>query len=908
MALSGYVLSQKIADSLTSRLEKATDYDRAEILNLIATSLVEEYPDEAQGYAEDALAIAQKFQNTEEHINALLNIGDCYYYRDNYDVSSEYFNDALQLSIRNNNPEFTAFSYHSLAINFDYQNDLEMAEEDYIRAINIYDSIGNAKMKADVNFSLGALMHKCGNNYESLKRYDNSAKIYDSLGLEEDLAETYNSLGVMYYDWGRYEKAIDYYNLSLSIMYKLSLKSGISQILNNMGIVYHNGENWDVALKYFEESLEIEKELENDYGIATALNNIGAVFGDKKDYEKALEYYEKSLVIYEEQKDKSGISTTFYNIGDLYSNTNEPELAIIMLERSLQMEEEIGDQLGIALALASLSGLYIKTNNLVTSSKYNDRSYKIATKINNPEALIMIYENYYKIYEIKNRDKLALDYFKKHTQLKDSIFTESLYKQLADVKARYELEQKEQQIELLNSKNQVSQLDLEKKQNVVRRQRIIMIVAISGFAVILVFLLMLFRQIRKKRAVYKILDEQNKEILQGREQLVKAKEKAEESDKLKSVFLANMSHELRTPLNGILGFTDILRTEIMDEEFRNIADFIHTSGNRLHDTLNSIIDLSIIESNRMEIVFSEIPLEEFMTEKVTLFKAGASKKNLDLSLECSGKQILIYTDRRILTNLISNLLDNAIKYTNKGSVKVIVLIVRKDAREYLKFQVADTGIGIEDDTAKYIFEKFRQGSEGHGRKFEGTGLGLTICKKYVEILDGEISLESKLHKGSVVTVLIPVKTKPMPKLDQNVFNDIPQHDEPKKHFSGQTPDVLIVENDEINTAHLVYILQGFCNVETARNGTEALDMVNLRQYDVILMDINLGAGINGMDTAKAIKKIKGFEHIPIVAVTANAMKGHREEFLANGCTHYISKPFTNDELKQMLIQIVEKSI
>jgi signal transduction histidine kinase/tetratricopeptide (TPR) repeat protein/ActR/RegA family two-component response regulator len=900
--------AQDLPDSLSQKLQNAKGEDRALVLNEIAWIIVRDDPAAALKFAEEALSLARKSDNTQQHIESLLNIGDSYYYQDNFTLSEKYFKDALQLSQKAKLGNLTARSFYYLAFQYDYLNNPAKARKYYTQAIQIYDSLKNFKKVADLSFDLAELHSKKGENAEAKEYYEKSLAYYDTLGLKNDVAEILNSLGVLYLDLGNYEKAIAYYNRSLTIMQEIESPSGIAQILNNLGTVYYDWGNLEEALIYFLEALQIETEMKDDYGIAIAYNNIGNVYADRKDNTKAIDYYEKSLLLYEKTGDKSGIATALNNLGELYADTGETGIAIIMLKKSLKLQKEIADIYGIAFAHNTLSEVYLKAGNLKLSRQYNDSSYACALETGYPEILTNAYEIYAKLYEAEGNATAALEYYKKHTAIKDSLINQRLQKQIAEVKAQYELEKKEQKIELLSSKDRLNRLELINKQNVVRRQRIILTLTIAGFIAILIVMLILRKQIKQKKAAYKTLNEQNKQILKGREELLIAKEKAEESDKLKSTFLSNMSHELRTPLNGILGFTDILRMEIPQEEFRNMAEIIHSSGNRLLDTLNSIIDLSIIESNKMEVEIQEIHLNEFISERISLFSAAATKKNIGLDFEVDHENTVISTDRKVLNSLLNNLIDNAIKYTEKGKVNVLASIFNKDGGHWLKLRVIDTGIGIEEKKIKNIFEKFRQGSEGHGRQFEGAGLGLTICKKYVEILNGEIMIESKFNEGSVFTVHIPVKLKKMPiKKIAPPKPDSPVPDHRLFNLLGPSSNLLIVENDEINLTHLLYILQDMCNVEAARNGNEAVAKAGSRKFHVILMDINLGAGMNGMDTAKTIRKIEGYQNTPIIAVTANAMKGHKEEFLANGCTHYISKPFSADKLRALILEAVNET-
>jgi len=895
-----FSFSQHVPDSLLLKLEKADKSERPSVLNRIVEDISWEHPTEAMPYAQMALDESKQQNNKREWINALLNIGDCYFYQEAYQEAGDYYSRALTESRIQNIPSLIALSHYYMAYNFDFLNEKERAEKNYLVAIKLYDSLGNHTMCADLYFYLAMLYDKNGENNKAKSGYEKSYMWYDSLGMKKDAADVLNSLGVLFYDWGEYEKAIEYYNRSMDMMRELEHADGVAQVMNNLGILYQNWNNPVEALRYYEESLRLEKESGDKYDMAGSYNNIGLIHAELEDYDRALEYYEKSLTIYEELSDKSGIATALNNLGELYSETGQSEMAILMLERSLALEKENEDKYGIALAYATLSELHFKDGNLRLSRKFNDSSMTLAREINNPEVLLAAWENYYELDKSAGNYKQALDYYVEMTGLKDSLFSQKIHRQLTEVKARYELEQKEQEIALLNSRNKLNQLEIENKNNVVERQRLILYLTLTALIIILVVLGVLYKQIKEKKTAFKQIDRQNSELIQSREALMAAKEKAEESDRLKSIFLANMSHELRTPLNGILGFTEVLRTELLNEQFREMADIVHNSGNRLLDTLNSIIDLSIIESNRMEIDISAFNLVDFIEETIALFRASAFKKNLRLTGDAEH-DILIISDAKVTGNLLNNLIDNAIKYTSTGSVNVTAFVEKRESSEWLVMNVKDTGIGIEPDRLSQIFEKFRQGSEGYDREFEGAGIGLTICRKYVEILKGRISAKSVVDQGSEFTAEIPVKTERPESFERTKTIGIRTG---KTDAAGFRPEVLVVENDDINLKHLEYVLKGWAEVCLARNGNEAIAKTENRRFDIILMDINLGAGPDGMETAKIIRSIEGYETTPIIAVTANAMKGHKEQFLENGCTHYISKPFSAERLREMILKAV----
>lgn len=238
-------------------------------------------------------------------------------------------------------------------------------------------------------------------------------------------------------------------------------------------------------------------------------------------------------------------------------------------------------------------------------------------------------------------------------------------------------------------------------------------------------------------------------------ELIRAKEEALEMSRLKSNFLANMSHEIRTPLNGMIGFSELLK-DSLDGESQQWAEIIYNGSLRLLDTLNTILDFTQIEADKIIPYYVQFDVGEVTRDVVKLFEKAAEKKNLDLIFQCEKENFLVKCDEKLYRRILSNLVNNAIKFTLKGRVIVSV----SEENEYFTVKVSDTGIGIPEDKINLIFEEFRQVREGLGRQYEGTGLGLTIVKKYVEKLNGKILVESKVGEGSTFTIYLPKEYNP----------------------------------------------------------------------------------------------------------------------------------------------------
>jgi len=367
-------------------------------------------------------------------------------------------------------------------------------------------------------------------------------------------------------------------------------------------------------------------------------------------------------------------------------------------------------------------------------------------------------------------------------------------------------------------------------------------------------------------------------------EIIEAKNKAEQSDKLKTAFLGQISHEMRTPLNSIIGFADLLLKELTEDEYKEMADFILMSGMRLLNTFNLIIDLSEIEANVVKAKLKAVDLRNFINGMLPLFKRRAFDKNLEFEYSDGKCKIEILADESLLEKILNNLVDNALKYTMQG--KMVLLSIK------------DTGIGIQKDKINQVFSNFRQASEGYNREFEGAGLGLSVTRGLVQLMDGDITVVSEPNKGSDFRVIFPLLATLNETENQNTASPVLLDD-----FSVP-PKILVIEDELLHQKYLSYILKDKYELTFAESGNSGLEIARQQQFDLIIMDINLGKDLNGIEVLARVKNIKGYEKIPVLAATANVMKGHKELFLSKGFTHYIPKPFKADELKALVGEIL----
>ncbi len=388
--------------------------------------------------------------------------------------------------------------------------------------------------------------------------------------------------------------------------------------------------------------------------------------------------------------------------------------------------------------------------------------------------------------------------------------------------------------------------------------------------------------------VYEDVSEQKKML----SELIKAKTKAEESDQLKTAFLANMSHEIRTPMNGILGFIDLLQEPgLTGDQFDEYIGIVKSSGERLISTITDIIDISKIESGLSTLNESIVDVNQLLIDLYNFFKLEAENKNLQLIIKTllpeNKKSFLL--DSSKLESILINLIKNALKFTKSGEIGIGVAF----NRSMLEFSVSDTGVGIPHDRLDIIFERFVQAEISIARDYEGSGLGLSIAKAFVEMMHGDINVESTVGKGSTFSFRIPANE--MHHQDNQIITA------KRKGKIKSTTKILIAEDDAISYIYLRTMLSKFgIEIIHASNGNEAIELCSGHpDISLVLMDMKMPV-LDGYQATMKILELR--KDLPIVALTAFAFSDDREKALACGCIDYISKPVN----KEQLIEIIKK--
>jgi PAS domain S-box-containing protein len=390
------------------------------------------------------------------------------------------------------------------------------------------------------------------------------------------------------------------------------------------------------------------------------------------------------------------------------------------------------------------------------------------------------------------------------------------------------------------------------------------------------------------------LKRSERELLALNEELIIAKEKAEESNRLKSAFLANMSHEIRTPMNGILGFSQLLLSPgITEDKLRQYTEIIISSGKHLLQIINDIIDLAKIDAGQMQISKSPVNINDLLREMYSIVKSSLKNKDINLKLELQlvDQDATVLTDETRLRQVISNLLNNALKFTHEGFIKFGYTLFN----ETVEFFVEDSGIGIPKDKLNLIFNRFIQGNADTEKLYGGTGLGLSISKSCTQLLNGKIWVESEPDIGSTFYFSIPYKKGKIKKV--RIKN------EGAVKFKKET--ILIVEDDPVNIEYLKAIIADQnLNFFTAGTADDAINTAVNKDLDLVLMDIQL-PGKDGNFAIQEIKKIK--PDLPIIAQSAYAFEEEKKISFEAGCDEYLTKPIKPEDLIKSVYNLLNLS-
>lgn len=714
--------------------------------------------------------------------------------------------------------------------------------------------LGVAQSTNSTNKEAKELLKKAGQSFLKLdtkKSLDFAQKaLVIAVENDNDLlaAKAYNIIGLNFEEFTDYKQAIEYYNKGLVLANKVNNDTVKGWLNNNLGNVYcYRKIDFLKGIKHYKEGLKYSIKHNDEYEIMFSKLNIGSAYFAVEDFSNGIQYFNDVKDYIDKGDDIEAKISLNSNFGLYYNHLNNDKKAEEYYLKAVHYCEQNDIEL-------------IKSN---ACDVYHDIS------------------SFY--YKIKNFEK-AHFYLLKHDELQDKIYSEE---RVNDVKVgglRIERDEINRKIEQIQKEKEIQQQKLESN-------RIFVILLGIIFFVLLLLLLSLIRN-------NKIKAKANQDLKEANAALLDAKEKAEEASQLKTQFISTISHELRTPLYGVVGITDIILEE--HKELKNSPHLksLKFSAKYLLSLVNDILKVYKIEENQVileDMVFNIY--DELTVIKDSLhFLAIKNNNQIHIEVDHSIPDVLV-GDKIRLSQIFINLMSNSLKFTENGIVNVKATLIEKiDTKCYLKFQVIDNGIGIAKEDQNKVFEKFVQVYRKED-DYQGTGLGLTIVKKLVELFNGTIQLESEEGKGTTITFTLPLESDVTKA--KSIINNFDVDLSIRKEYK-----ILVVEDNKINQVVTKKLLENNhfkCNI--VDDGYAALELISKTHFDAILMDINMPI-INGFETSKLIRQ-KGIQ-TPIIAVTAFDKQDIEEKIIDAQIDEVIVKPFESHKLFETIKRLVDK--
>jgi signal transduction histidine kinase len=651
-----------------------------------------------------------------------------------------------------------ALDYGKLALQIAEDNNLQVKVADALRHIGVvYWQLGSFNMAMDF--------------------LQESNIIFQRIGNQIGIARTYSNIGLVFWEQGHYEKALENYFQALRVMEDMGNHSVVAPVLNNIGLVYQSQKDFRLAEDFHLRSLEIKRELGDEKGIAFSLNNLGVVKQETGDYLTALEYFSEALSIREKLLDKREIANTRNNIGNLYFLMGNPDYALANLKQALDLYFEVNDSSGLAQTYHYLALVNRQMGRLPQAVSYSETSLEIAGEIGLLRIVSDNYRNLAGIMALRGDYQKAFNYQEKYLNLRDSIFTRESQQRIVEMQMMYDRERKESEIELLRKTNQINALNLQK-------QRILKNFLLALAFLVLISLFLLYNRFLFITRSNRLLEKQKEEISQNNQKLMvlnknllEQKQKVEElnqklnqtnhrllesekhlidTNATKDKFFSIISHDLRNPFASIVSFSRILKRDIQNlgkEELQELARELDKSVLKINNLLENLLQWSRTQTGKMKYHPEYLAVNDLVRDNVNLFSGNAREKEIIL-VDSVDTDLVVFADQNMTNTVIRNLMSNALKYSDAGG-KIIIKSQVKN--KMANISIIDDGVGMTNDQMAQLWNVNTIHTTYGTRDEKGSGLGLLLCKEFIEKQGGEISVKSEKGKGSEFAFSLPLE-------------------------------------------------------------------------------------------------------------------------------------------------------
>ncbi|WP_396168553.1 ATP-binding protein [Flavobacterium sp.] len=681
----------------------------------------------------------------------------------------------------------------------------------------------------------------------------------------------------------KYKDALLYTQKSIHFSKENNNIEALANETYHLGKLYFEVKKYDDAIKSFNNSLSYFKTLSATNNYALSYYYLGMCYMQKRSFNNAEIAFYKTQKLYDVLKITDTSEALNLQKGIIYKSKNEFGLASNIFSTIIAKPDNQLISNSKTEALYQIGTIEMTQNRNILALNYFTKALELNSKNNNLEQKSSILSALSTVHEKMLDKNAAYSYLKQHTNLEESISIADNEKLGVDDYEHFKESERLKELEQMTEKNKEQE-----KAN--KFSKLISILAIALISILSLLSLSLYKNNIIRTQSNKLLEEKNKE-------LIIAKEKVEKASNARAEFLSTVSHELRTPLNAINGITHLLLEENPKKSQLHYLESLQFSGNYLTKFINDILEINKIDSHKTQIDNITFNLKLLLENIQSSLKELAleNENNFNFNIDPDIPNYLI-GDTTKLSQILLNLINNALKFTHNGEVVVtakLVATIEKKAQVYL--EIKDSGIGIPEDKINSVFDSFSQGSIDINRKYGGTGLGLTIVKKLVTLLGGQIKLKSKVNEGSTFSFELPFKIGKKPRENNTKSKEV----NTAAFFDKK---ILVVEDNKINQMITKKMLANKgMQCEIIDNGEESIEKCQNYNYDLILMDVHL-PGING---TIATQKIRKFDTVtPIIALTAISLNENREMLLSFGMNDVITKPFVPEDFYSVISKYI----
>jgi signal transduction histidine kinase/DNA-binding response OmpR family regulator len=801
-----------------------------------------------------------------------------------------------------------------IALAYDQMAKAEKRNNQPERAIGNFDSALVYFQKAKRLRSQGLVLNELGIMWVSLGEFEtarqnfiDSKERFIAINDSAKLAEAYSNIGLTYDMQGIHSIALESYFRSLAIDEKLANKWGVASDYMSIGITLKKQKEYEDAEVYYTKALDIYTELDDEYAVAQVLTNMGVLYKDRQQLTEAEELLNKARAIFTAREDKKAISVCLHNLATISVEKKEYAKALKLLSQSDSLNALFANK------LVDINNKLLYVQIFMHQSQADEAIEMALEAMSEADELALLEEKHQITDWLAQAYALQADYGKAYSTmemgkiLRDSLFNLGRSRQMQELHAQYEASNKEKEIALLNQEKIFQQSELKRKSQL---QRVTF--AATGFLAVIAFLLFrvsISRQQFKRALLDKQLQEEKKEA-----------ERLQELDEAKSRFFANIAHEFRTPLTLILGPTEQILHFTADRRTKRYTQLIRDNANKLLLLINQLLDLVKLESGMIHLQPARADFIAFLKGQVLAFETLAEEKDIHLAVHTEQDEIRIEFDREKMGLVVSNLMSNAIKFTEPFG-EISVTVATDERLKRIRFEVEDTGIGVSAEQLPFIFDRFYQTDDSRTRKAPGTGtgIGLALVKELIELHNGSIEVISQLGSGTRFSVLLPInqkkqlsdvtdtlhekqlETKPL-NFSIDYQHQLTETDPAIAAMSaGET--ILVVEDNAAVLAFIRSVLEESYRVIEAMNGEEGLQKAIELVPDLIISDVMMPI-MDGHAMCQKMKDDIRTSHIPIIMLTAKSDLESKIDGLNAGADDYLAKPFNGRELMARINNLI----